>query len=142
MTIRVLVAGLGNMGRSHALAYHKDPAFQIVGLVNRSTPALPEVLFHVVRESTWKTFPPALRAQWTLVTDLTAGEKAAWLSSLKLDLPGEGRDEFFEKTWFRLGPIFSDLTLGPDLLVENHRTGEREREIFVHLSIDVRPRAG
>lgn len=44
MTIRVLVAGLGNMGRSHALAYHKDPAFQIVGLVNRSSVDLPEEL--------------------------------------------------------------------------------------------------
>ena len=42
--IRVLVAGLGNMGRSHALAYHNDPAFRIVGLVNRSTPDLPEAL--------------------------------------------------------------------------------------------------
>lgn len=41
MTIRVLVAGLGNMGRSHALAYHRNPAFEIVGLVNRSAPDLP-----------------------------------------------------------------------------------------------------
>jgi predicted dehydrogenase len=39
--IRILVAGLGNMGRSHALAYHHDPAFQIVGLVNRSAVDLP-----------------------------------------------------------------------------------------------------
>ena len=39
--IRVLVAGLGNMGRSHALAYHHDPAFQIVGMVNRSPVDLP-----------------------------------------------------------------------------------------------------
>ena len=42
--IRVLVAGFGNMGRSHALAYHHDPAFQIVGLVNRSAVDLPEAL--------------------------------------------------------------------------------------------------
>ncbi len=42
--IRVLVAGLGNMGRSHALAYHADPAFEIVGLVNRSPVDLPEEL--------------------------------------------------------------------------------------------------
>ena len=42
--LRTLVAGLGTMGRSHALAYHADPAFQIVGLVNRSTPDLPEAL--------------------------------------------------------------------------------------------------
>ncbi len=42
--IRVLVAGLGNMGQSHALAYHHNPAFQIVGLVNRSVPDLPPAL--------------------------------------------------------------------------------------------------
>ena len=44
MTIRVLVAGLGNMGRSHALAYHLDPAFEIIGLVNRSKVDLPAEL--------------------------------------------------------------------------------------------------
>lgn len=42
--LRTLVAGLGNMGRSHALAYHADPAFEIAGLVNRSAPDLPEAL--------------------------------------------------------------------------------------------------
>ncbi len=42
--IRVMVAGLGNMGRSHALAYHRDPAFDLVGLVNRSTPTLDPAL--------------------------------------------------------------------------------------------------
>ncbi|MCT4331459.1 Gfo/Idh/MocA family oxidoreductase [Paracoccus sp. YLB-12] len=42
--IRVLVAGLGNMGVSHALAYHQNPDFQIVGLVNRSLPDLPDAL--------------------------------------------------------------------------------------------------
>jgi predicted dehydrogenase len=40
MTLRVLVAGLGSMGRSHALAYHRHPGFEIAGLVNRSTPRL------------------------------------------------------------------------------------------------------
>ena len=34
--IKVMVAGLGNMGRSHALAYHHNPGFEIIGLVNRS----------------------------------------------------------------------------------------------------------
>ena len=42
--LRVLVAGLGNMGRSHALAYHNHPGFEIVGLVNRSSPRLDPVL--------------------------------------------------------------------------------------------------
>jgi predicted dehydrogenase len=33
--LRVLVAGCGNMGASHARAYHKMPEFQIAGLVSR-----------------------------------------------------------------------------------------------------------
>lgn len=33
---RVLIAGLGNMGKSHALAHHAHPDAEIVGLVNRS----------------------------------------------------------------------------------------------------------
>ena len=42
--VKVLVAGLGNMGRSHALAYRRNPGFEIVGLVNRSAIDLPEGL--------------------------------------------------------------------------------------------------
>jgi predicted dehydrogenase len=43
-SLRVLAAGLGNMGRSHALAYHRHPGFEVVGLVNRSKPALHDEL--------------------------------------------------------------------------------------------------
>ncbi|HUL79444.1 MAG TPA: Gfo/Idh/MocA family oxidoreductase, partial [Vicinamibacteria bacterium] len=32
---RVLVAGCGNMGASHARAYHRMPEFQVVGVVSR-----------------------------------------------------------------------------------------------------------
>jgi len=38
------VIGLGQMGLSHARAYHADPGFELVGLVNRSPVALPEEL--------------------------------------------------------------------------------------------------
>ena len=33
--LRVLVAGCGNMGASHARAYHKMPEFEVVGVVSR-----------------------------------------------------------------------------------------------------------
>ena len=42
--LRVLVAGLGNMGRAHALAYAAHPGFEIAGLVNRSAVELPPEL--------------------------------------------------------------------------------------------------
>ena len=36
MVVRILVVGLGNMGASHASAYHRNPGFEIVGLCSRS----------------------------------------------------------------------------------------------------------
>lgn len=42
--LRVLVVGLGTMGRSHALAYEASPGFAIAGLVNRSPVRLPPPL--------------------------------------------------------------------------------------------------
>ncbi len=42
--LRTLVVGLGQMGMSHALAYHRNPGFEIIGLVNRSPVALPDEL--------------------------------------------------------------------------------------------------
>ena len=41
---RVLIAGLGNMGLSHALAHHRLPNSEIVGLINRSEVQLPDEL--------------------------------------------------------------------------------------------------
>jgi predicted dehydrogenase len=35
-TVKILVVGLGNMGKSHANAYHRNPGFEIVGLMSRS----------------------------------------------------------------------------------------------------------
>ncbi len=56
--LRVVVAGLGNMGRSHALAYETNPGFDIAALVNRSDVALPESL---ARHGIRRDFLAALR---------------------------------------------------------------------------------
>jgi predicted dehydrogenase len=34
--VKVLIVGLGNMGASHASAYHRNPGFKIVGLMSRA----------------------------------------------------------------------------------------------------------
>lgn len=43
-TLKIMIAGLGNMGRSHALACHHHSGFDVVALVNRSTPELADEL--------------------------------------------------------------------------------------------------
>lgn len=42
--VRTLVVGLGQMGRSHALAYHRNPGFELIGFVNRTAVSLPAEL--------------------------------------------------------------------------------------------------
>ncbi|MFZ9134243.1 MAG: Gfo/Idh/MocA family oxidoreductase, partial [Gemmobacter sp.] len=39
--VRVLVVGLGNMGASHASAYHRNEGFEIVGLMSRTIRSKP-----------------------------------------------------------------------------------------------------
>ncbi|MER8725160.1 Gfo/Idh/MocA family oxidoreductase [Mesorhizobium sp. M1027] len=56
--LRVVVAGLGNMGRSHALAYHTNPGFEVAALVNRSDVPLPAGL---VSYGIRRSFDQALR---------------------------------------------------------------------------------
>ncbi len=56
--VKVLVVGVGNMGVSHAKAYHKFDGFEIVGLVSRSIHKrddLPEELAGYPRFDTYET---------------------------------------------------------------------------------------
>lgn len=57
--IRTLIAGLGNMGLSHALAHHHNADSEIVGLVDRSGRDLPEDLAAYPR---FASFEEALEA--------------------------------------------------------------------------------
>ncbi|MEM9223008.1 MAG: Gfo/Idh/MocA family oxidoreductase [Pseudomonadota bacterium] len=54
MTLRVLIAGLGNMGRSHALAHHILEGTTIVALVNRSSVQLPAALARYPKFTNYK----------------------------------------------------------------------------------------
>lgn len=90
--VRVLVAGLGNMGRSHALAYHRHPGFEIAGLVNRSKPRLHEEL---ARYEIRPSFPEALRAlQPELVSINTYSDTHADYAVMAIE---QGAHVFIEK---------------------------------------------
>ncbi|WP_109314489.1 Gfo/Idh/MocA family protein [Pseudovibrio ascidiaceicola] len=90
--IRVLVAGLGNMGKSHALAYEANPGFEIVGLVNRSPVELPEELRHYVIQS---DFAQALvETKPDLVSICTYSDSHAEYAVMAMEA---GADVFVEK---------------------------------------------
>lgn len=70
---RVLIAGLGNMGVSHALAHHKLGS-EIVGLINRSDVDLPEELQSYPR---FRSFDEGMATQPDLVVIATYSDSHA-----------------------------------------------------------------
>ena len=87
---RVLVVGLGNMGRSHALAHHHMGS-QIVGLVNRSDVDLPEDLRPYRR---FRSFEEGLATKPDLVVIATYADSHADLAIQALEA---GAHVFVEK---------------------------------------------
>jgi adenosine deaminase CECR1 len=77
--------------------------------------------FHTIQKSTYDSLDNCKKAQYQPLAELPPGLKQAWKSSLILDKPGEGRNEFFE----HIGPRFGDLSHDPyvvaDAMVEDMR---------------------
>lgn len=73
--------------------------------LNHADSAQPYVRFVTIRESTFKRLPPHLQDEFTVLDAMDAGTRAEWIASIKLDRPGEGREEFFETTFQRVGQL-------------------------------------
>ncbi len=90
--IRVLVCGLGNMGLGHALAYHRNPGYEIVGLINRSRVELPQELQHYPHYNEYYEALQAVNAQ--LVAVCTYSDSHAEYAMAAMDA---GAHVFVEK---------------------------------------------
>ena len=69
----------------------------------------PLILFQTIRQHAYAALTPAQQADYVRLDALSPELKQAWLDSVRLDRPGEGRNEFFEWIWPRLGGLFSNL---------------------------------
>lgn len=88
---RVIVAGLGNMGMSHALAHHHHPDAEIIGLVNRSPVDLrPELQSYPI----YQTFDEALALNPDLAVIATYTDSHADYACMAME---QGAHVFVEK---------------------------------------------
>ncbi|MXX90166.1 MAG: Gfo/Idh/MocA family oxidoreductase [Boseongicola sp. SB0677_bin_26] len=88
---RVLIVGLGNMGLSHALAHHRHPGAEIVGLVNRSSVELPRDL---VSYPLFETFEEGMGTKPDLVVIATYIDTHADFACMAMEA---GAHAFVEK---------------------------------------------
>lgn len=72
------------------------------------------LLFVNLQKSSYDQLGECEKSEYVRLDALTPEQKTGWLNSIKLDKPFEGRDEFFQTHWQRLG----DLAANPYILSE------------------------
>ena len=76
------------------------------------------ILFQTIRQYTYAKMTAAEQADYVRLDALTPEQKQSWLDSIRLDRTNEGRNEFFEWIWPRIGELFSNQVVIGNVLVE------------------------
>ena len=71
-----------------------------------SSPA--NLMFHNLMRVNYEALSSCEKSQYRALSALTEEQQQGWLDSLRLDKPYEGRNEFFETHWQRLGDLLAN----------------------------------
>lgn len=91
----------------------------------------PRVRNHTIRQHTYDKLDDQKRLEYVPLSELTEAEREDWLNAFRLDAPGEGRYEFFEHTWSRLGDIHRNPHVRFELLAEHIKAFAAEGLIYL-----------
>ncbi|MDA0979334.1 MAG: adenosine deaminase, partial [Proteobacteria bacterium] len=82
-------------------------------------------------EANWLKLSDCEKAEYVRLEDLTPAQKRQWLNGVRLDKPFEGRNEFFEKHWQRLGDISANPWIGAEIILKNFQAYADEGLIYL-----------
>ena len=91
--------------------------------------------FATIQRATWQRLSDCRKSEYQALQSLSPELKREWLSSLILDKPGEGRDEFFERIVRRVGEMSRDPYAFADATVENMRLFGAEGVRYIEAQI-------
>jgi adenosine deaminase CECR1 len=97
----------------------------------------PSARYRTIRKASYDLLPDAVKAQYAALGSLTPEERAKWCASLRLDGTGDGRVEFFQHIWPRLGQVLTSLPVSTELVVENMKAFGAERLEYLETQFDV-----
>jgi adenosine deaminase CECR1 len=93
------------------------------------------LLFRNIQHSNYNALSTCEKSEYHLVSELNQTQKKAWLNSIRLDKPFEGRSEFFEKHWLRLNDLGRNPTLLAEMLVKNMHAFSEEGLTYLETQI-------
>lgn len=95
------------------------------------------LMFVNIQESRYRELDDCEQSEYLPLESLDETQKAAWLDSLRLDKAWEGRDEFFQTHWQRMGDLYFNPHLAAEALVWNMRAFGDEGLVYLESMIGV-----
>ncbi|GLS25982.1 adenosine deaminase [Marinibactrum halimedae] len=89
------------------------------------------MMFHTIQRSTYEQLSQCSKSEYQPLTRLSEEEKNGWLNSIRLDKPYEGREEFFQRHWQRLGDLTGNPFIMSELLVKNMQAFGEEGVMYL-----------
>jgi adenosine deaminase CECR1 len=96
------------------------------------------LLFQNISAASYQQLPECEQREYKRLEDLEPAEKAAWMDSIRLDKPHEGRDEFFQTHWSRLGAMLANPYLLAEILVRNQQALGAEGVVYLESMVETR----
>jgi adenosine deaminase CECR1 len=95
------------------------------------------LLFKNLQASDYEKLDACQKSEYVRLRDLDTRERAAWLNSLRLDTAHEGRSEFFEAQWRRIGVLERNPELMCDILRRNMEAYGREGLLYLETQTEI-----
>ncbi|MDP8983720.1 MAG: adenosine deaminase [Pseudomonadota bacterium] len=89
------------------------------------------LLFKNIQSVSFEKLDACGKAEFKRLQDLDPREKQAWLDSLRLDQPYEGRNEFFDAIWDRINDLLLNPYLIGDILLRNMQAFGQEGVVYL-----------
>ena len=94
-------------------------------------PAKTLLLFKTIQAGSYQLLDACGKSEFKRLQDLDAREKEAWLDSMRLDQPYEGRNEFFDAIWDRINDMVRNPHLIADILLRNMQAFGSEGVVYL-----------
>lgn len=102
---------------------------------NQFGPAPYLLLFRNITEADYAALGECEQREYKRLEELSESEKTAWMDSIRLDKPYEGRDEFFQTHWQRLNALTRNPWLQAETLVRNMQAFGAEGVRYLELQV-------
>jgi len=124
---------------SERLGYEYYTKVRINNCRQQGEPGFGQYLIHYqnLAKANWLKLSECEKSEYLPLSDLDEQQRRHWEDALRLNSAHEGRNEFFEKHWQRLGDLLSDPNIATGILLKNFESQGDEGLLYAEPQVSV-----